>query len=551
MWTLLIVVISYIVATFGGLIDLDTPVPFRSTHRHHDGKLLTLMMSDEFNKDGRSFGPGKDMLFEAMDKPDNSNNALQYYNSSSEYVYTKNGELVIKTSATKTEWIEWDDTKLEHVKKVKNYTSGMLQSWNKFCFTGGIIELSVKLPGPSNSAGVWPAAWLMGNLARATHEDSTMDVWPWSYNKCGEIKDLDRKQKINACDNNPGNGFLPNQGRGSPEIDIFEVMPGHFMPYQGYVQGFMSNSLQISPGIAKTDWKRPVNGHHLNESCHWYDGLRIGDNDNSEYNWGFWGQECGPDKIKDPRYKYMQDALSLNTLLNDTHFTYNHRYRIEWQPGNGGYLEWYLDDSFIFGIDDETLNNRTGSTIPYEPLYLILNTALSNNWGFPEPCDKEHCDACYHCYDCHNPDCQCSLPEGLWNCKVLPTHMTIDYIRLYQDKSDPSHTIGCSPDKYPTATYIKNNPHLFQNWSPNKKALSVTIIEFILRSLVFMSIIFAVLVVYRRIIKVYFIDHCSFSFTTCWNGIKSRIGLSTNNRGEYEPLDEMRDMNGRSTAFYA
>jgi beta-glucanase (GH16 family) len=29
------------------------------------------------------------------------------------------------------------------------YRSGMLQSWNKFCFTRGYIEVSISLPGPN------------------------------------------------------------------------------------------------------------------------------------------------------------------------------------------------------------------------------------------------------------------------------------------------------------------------------------------------------------------------------------------------------------------
>ena len=29
-----------------------------------------------------------------------------------------------------------------------DYRSGMLQSWNKFCFTTGYVEVSVTLPGP-------------------------------------------------------------------------------------------------------------------------------------------------------------------------------------------------------------------------------------------------------------------------------------------------------------------------------------------------------------------------------------------------------------------
>jgi beta-glucanase (GH16 family) len=45
-----------------------------------------------------------------------------------------------------------------------NYTGGLMSSWNKFCFTGGLIEASVLLPGTYNVAGFWPAIWTMGNL---------------------------------------------------------------------------------------------------------------------------------------------------------------------------------------------------------------------------------------------------------------------------------------------------------------------------------------------------------------------------------------------------
>jgi len=38
---------------------------------------------------------------------------------------------------------------------------------NKFCFTGGMIEASVQLPGANNIVGMWPAIWTMGNLGRA------------------------------------------------------------------------------------------------------------------------------------------------------------------------------------------------------------------------------------------------------------------------------------------------------------------------------------------------------------------------------------------------
>lgn len=39
----------------------------------------------------------------------------------------------------------------------KHYQSGMVQGWNKFCITGGIVEFSAKLPGKGSVGGLWPA----------------------------------------------------------------------------------------------------------------------------------------------------------------------------------------------------------------------------------------------------------------------------------------------------------------------------------------------------------------------------------------------------------
>ena len=79
------------------------------------------------------------------------------------------------------------------------YRSGMLQSWNKFCFTTGYIEVSVVLPGPNeNTQGYvstssscfrpllttrplqWPGAWTMGNLARPGYAATTNGMWPYT-----------------------------------------------------------------------------------------------------------------------------------------------------------------------------------------------------------------------------------------------------------------------------------------------------------------------------------------------------------------------------------
>lgn len=48
-----------------------------------------------------------------------------------------------------------------------HYQGGMMSTWNKFCFTDGLVEANVQLPGASNVVGLWPAVWTMGNLGRA------------------------------------------------------------------------------------------------------------------------------------------------------------------------------------------------------------------------------------------------------------------------------------------------------------------------------------------------------------------------------------------------
>ncbi|KAL4428224.1 hypothetical protein ABPG75_002313 [Micractinium tetrahymenae] len=106
----------------------------------------------------------------------------------------------------------------------KNYTSGFISSWNKFCFTGGYVEASLLFPGDHFISGFWPAFWLMGNLGRPGFMKSTGGVWPYSYDSCGGAN---TPQLITACNDTDLDrtkyGLLPNVGCGAPEIDIVEM----------------------------------------------------------------------------------------------------------------------------------------------------------------------------------------------------------------------------------------------------------------------------------------------------------------------------------------
>jgi beta-glucan synthesis-associated protein KRE6 len=189
---------------------------------------LFQVMSDEFNVEGRSFKDGHDPMWTALDKSDDDaseagGGSLQFYNSSA--ITTENGFLRISTTLGKTSWNRFDHVKQKWKHEQTNFTSGMLQSWEKFCFTGGIVEVDVIFPGDPYIGGLWPAVWMLGNLGRATYESSTNNIWPWSFDTCD--RKLQDAQAISACNRQNHFGMNPFQGRGATEIDIVEVMTGY------------------------------------------------------------------------------------------------------------------------------------------------------------------------------------------------------------------------------------------------------------------------------------------------------------------------------------
>lgn len=50
-----------------GLVDKTTPQEFLQKPSYMDGSEMTLVFSDEFNVDGRTFYPGDDPFWEAVD----------------------------------------------------------------------------------------------------------------------------------------------------------------------------------------------------------------------------------------------------------------------------------------------------------------------------------------------------------------------------------------------------------------------------------------------------------------------------------------------------
>ena len=225
----------------------------------------------------------------------------------------------------------------------------------------------------------------------------------------------------------------------------------------------------------------------------WYDNLTVAGN--TSLNPFFYGTYLGETKKNEPvtrnkNQAFQADAVGAMKQLVSEHFKTPHTFRLEWQPGRGGRLDWFTksykkvdengtiihvegdgkgqDCDHSLHIPDSALEGVMGSKIPEEPSYIILNTAISSTWAFPYSLP----DWCPKCYDCNNPKCQCSFNPGF--CAMMKTGkvaMKIDSVRVYQSKDDGAHpgkphTVGCDPPEFPTREYIKGYEYRYMRNPP-------------------------------------------------------------------------------------
>ncbi|EIW55856.1 beta-glucan synthesis-associated [Trametes versicolor FP-101664 SS1] len=421
------------------LIDPDTPDSAK-TRTGFDGEAYELVFSDEFNKDNRTFYPGDDPFWEAADLWYGSTADLEWYDP--KQVYTKNGALQIVMEQVA-------DPSINHN---QSYISGMLQSWNKFCFTSGYIEVSMTLPGPdSNTQGYWPGAWTMGNLGRPGYRATTDGTWPYSYDSCdvGTFpnqtladgsgpaaalhSDQSRSkynnelswlpgQRVSAC-TCPGEehpGPSNNVGRGVPEIDILEAEKNKT---DGGVGQVVSQSAQFAPFT--------------------HDYLYTNDTQDA-----WWIYDSSRSRANTYKGSAIQQAVSALTDLPDDMFqgsganfkTLGFEYWANPKNRDEGFITWQTDGTpsvrmgaSAMGPDMGTDGSQVSQRIvPEEPMSIILNLGLSKNWQ-----------------------------DILLETMVFPAIMQIDYVRVYQ-RSD-SINVGCDPAGYPTADYINNHLEAYSN----------------------------------------------------------------------------------------
>ncbi|KAF4619651.1 hypothetical protein D9613_005269 [Agrocybe pediades] len=403
-----------------GLIDLDTPKEAHVKPSFVDGSPMLLVFSDEFNTDGRTFYPGDDPYWEAEDLHYWATNNLEWYDT--EAITTSGGSLVITFSQ-----------KFNHD---LFYQGGLMSSWNKFCFTGGYIEVSVQLPGLNNVAGMWPAVWTMGNLGRAGMQ------WPYTYDSCdvgtapnqtfnGEplaaITDGDWAyggalsylpgQKLSRCtcpgEEHPGplHDDGTYVGRSAPEIDVLEAQVGGH-PARGQV----SQSAQWAP----------FNRHYIWDNSS--SNEIFADPTISRQN-GFIGSatQMATSVVTDTNqlcYELVEDCYSV--------------FGFEYKPGyDDAYISWVSDNRTSWtlnaaGLGPDPSVEISARPVPQEPMYIIINLGMSKNFG---AIDFEHLN--------------------------FPTTLKVDYVRVYQDMNHIN--IGCDPKAFPTMEYINNNIAVYTN----------------------------------------------------------------------------------------
>lgn len=329
-----------------------------------------------------------------------------------------------------------------------NFRGGFLSTWNKFCFTGGYLVASIQLPGDPNVPGLWPAFWTMGNLGRAGYGASVEGNWPYSYDTCdvgtlmnqtdanglplssaegGDVM-WNRKfnsksisflpgQRLSACtcpgEDHPGPKLSDGtwKGRAAPEIDVFEAQVDRRLGMT------VSQSMQAAPFNYLYDV--------TNSTGPAYE-FYLPDTELNMYNGQNTQQALSAVSVAS------QQAMQLG---GDGSFA---EYGFEYATGKeDGYIEWVSDGRPSWrlnkaALDADPVAQIGPRVIPEEPMYVILNLGISQNFGSPD-----------------------------WNRLRFPAKMRVDWVRVYQPEGETN--VGCDPKDFPTADYIERHPEAYYN----------------------------------------------------------------------------------------
>lgn len=440
------------------LIDPDTPQESRTRTGNQDGSKYNLVFSDEFNTPGRTFWPGDDPYWEAVDIWYGATFDFEWYTPEGVNTTTdQNGNGVLQITLE------------EEIERGQYFRSGMLQSWNKFCFQGGFIEAAIQFPGGFQTQGYWPGFWLMGNLGRPGYLASADGMWPYVYDDCdvgimpnqtyadgrgpyaalhgNKGKQLSKLpgMRYPSCtckgEDHPG----PNNGvaRSAPEIDICELQ----VETMGDVHGsYASQSYQVAPFDDGYNWQANSSGFH------------IYDDDISEANEWMGGPT--------------QEAMSTVTRIDDTAFenlgqdaTYTIlgvEYEPDWDGDQSGYITFYANNKPTVTINSGALSRDSKTmigqrTFSQEPMSIIFNLGIASGFQYVSTCLlSSHLHRLERWQDARR-QLPCHHEGGL--CRTL---MKLTQ-RVYQRDGVPDSRKSCDPPDHPTADYINRHLDLYMN----------------------------------------------------------------------------------------
>jgi beta-glucanase (GH16 family) len=428
-----------------GLIDKDTPADAYTYKSYHDNSELVLVFSDEFEADGRTFYPGDDPFWEGVDLHYWGTNNLEWYDPVQ--ATTKGGNLQLRMELR-------TDPENNHNMK---YRSAMIQTWNKFCFTGGLIMARVMLPGSPIISGLWPAIWTMGNLGRAGFGASVEGLWPYAYDSCdvgtlpnqtypgeqrpaaalvngdglyGGVLSYLPGQRLSACtcrgESHPGPMRTDGTyvGRSAPEIDVLEATIIQKVPW-------VSMSSQFAPFNA---------AYYLDQTQ-----AEIYNSTSTQFN-----------SYRGGAFQQTASAVGLtNTSCYETTGRCYAIYGFEYVPGfDSAYITWINQVKawtvFSSAFKADPVTEVSARPVPQEPMYIIANLGMAQQFG--------------------------TIDADIDS--VFPATMEVDWIRVYQQKDKVN--VGCDPKDFPTSAYISTyqeaytNPNLTtwkdygQPWPKNK-----------------------------------------------------------------------------------
>lgn len=225
-------------------------------------------------------------------------------------------------------------------------------------------------------------------------------------------------QRLSSCtcpgDDHPGPILADGSyaGRSAPEIDIIEAQVSGG-------KGHVSQSGQFAPFNA---WYQLLNGTGpVNDTMEFYGETTL----LNSYQ-GNVLQQSASAVTETPQRAYQHSGAEFA------------EYGFEYRPGyENSYITWVSGGEPAWKITDRALQADTRAEIswrpvPLEPMYVILNLALSAGFGDID-----------------------------WDNIEFPGIMLVDYVRIWQVKG--KENVGCDPPDFPTKDYIERHAEAYFN----------------------------------------------------------------------------------------